>query len=95
MLLLDDDFDHSEPVSSLVSNSTGIPVTGGYINIFNKEASINISWKPEQCAVLPMLINKKDRNGYLTRLLFSLQEIDDTLKPGGDIPSFEFTISND
>jgi len=93
VLRINGDFDHTKPISSLVSSTTAIPVTGGEILISNKDSSISVNWEPHQCAALPMLINKQDKNGYLNRLVFSLQEIDDTLKPDGSIPSFRFRVS--
>tara|TARA_B100001142_G_scaffold330044_1_gene395842 strand:- start:19528 stop:21492 length:1965 start_codon:yes stop_codon:yes gene_type:complete len=87
------DFDHTQSISNIVSSTTGIPVTDGKLDVSNKEASIRISWDQAQCAVLPMMMHKRDKKGCLTRVLFSIQELDDTLKPAGNIPSFEFTIS--
>jgi len=94
ILDLSGEFDHSEPISNIVSNTTGLPVTDGYIKIYNKLSKLKFSWDPSRCAVLPMLVNKKDENGNLIRLIFSLQEMDETLKEGGPIPNFNLSISD-
>ena len=64
------------------------------IKIYNKLSKLKFSWDPSRCAVLPMLVNKKDENGNLIRLIFSLQEMDETLKEGGPIPNFNLSISD-
>ena len=77
-----------------ISNTTGLPVTDGYIKIYDKLSKLKFSWDPSRCAVLPMLVNKRDDNGNLIRLIFSLQEMDETLKEGGPIPNFNLAISD-
>jgi len=51
-----------------------------------------LSWNPAKSAAVPFLLNKKNRNKKLTRVMFSLAELDDTSKPGGHLSSFAVTI---
>jgi len=73
-------FDHSQPASTLVSSSRGLGATTGQIQIINNGKSINLQWNPEQCAVMPMISNNFNNGKSLSRVFFSMQELDDTLK---------------
>lgn len=77
---LNGDFDHTKPASTLVSSSRGLGGTTGIIRIVNKENIINLNWDPSECAVMPMLVNKSHNLKNLARVIFSIQEYDDTLK---------------
>lgn len=86
-------FDHSQAVSSLVSSRTCIPSTDGKIIIGDTNNAFSFEWNMTESACLPMLLNKKTNTDQFTRLIFSLSEIDDTSRAGGDLPNFELKIS--
>ena len=74
------EFDHTEPASTLVSSSRGLGATTGQIKIQNNNKCINLQWDPSECAVMPMLSNLRSNSKTLSRIYFSMKEIDDTLK---------------
>lgn len=89
-----DEIDHTKPASTLVSSSRGLGATTGIINIYNEKNNIKLSWEPHKCAVLPMLINISDNEKTLSRVVFSMQEYDDTLKKAKNtIDKFTLRIS--
>ncbi len=90
---VDVDFDHGLPVSSIVSASSALGATEGEIILGNGQRSARVSWDPASCAALPMLSSKTIHQQYLNRFWFSLVECDETLKPGGQLLPFEFSIS--
>jgi hypothetical protein len=81
--LLDRSFDHSAPSATMVSSSTGLGATDGELDIGDGERGLRLSWDPAQCAVLPMVSHRQVRPSPLTRIFFSMQEFDDTMRPGG------------
>jgi hypothetical protein len=83
--VLDKDFDHTSPASTLISCSAGFGATTGYISIGDKDTRFKVSWDPCACSVMPMAINKTGRPGRLTRLAFTIQELDETSKEGGKV----------
>jgi hypothetical protein len=90
--LIDQNVDHSHAVSPLVSSTSGFGGTDGRIVLGNKSVAIELSWNPANSAAVPFLLNKKSGNKKLTRIMFSLAEMDDTSKPGGHVSSFAVTI---
>jgi hypothetical protein len=88
----DTDFDHGEAVSSLISSNSAVSATEGVCFLGNRHHAIKLSWQPSICAPVVMLSSKQVRTQYLNRLWFSLVEVDDTLKAGGSLPNFEYTI---
>ena len=90
---LDRSCDHPAAVSSLISCTTGLGATNGEIRIGDDTRAVLLYWDPGQCAAFPMLIHRHASNGHFTRIAFSLAEMDDTRKPGGELPPFEFRIS--
>jgi hypothetical protein len=86
-------FDHSAPSASMVSCTTGFGATDGQIDIGDEQRRLRIAWDPGQCAVLPMLIHKESKPFSLTRLFFSLEEIDDTTRPGGAVGSLTLRLT--
>lgn len=90
----DKDFDHGAPVSSIVSATSALGATSGEIDFGNGNLGVNLKWPQYQCAALPMVSSKGiNNNECLNRLCFSLVESDETLKEGGHLPNFSFTIS--
>ncbi|WP_028771665.1 glycoside hydrolase [Shewanella waksmanii] len=86
------DFDHGQPVSSIVSANGALGATQGKIAFGNDQSGVLLDWRPSQCAALPMLTSKRVGNLFFNRLWFSLIEADETLKAGGELCDFEFTI---
>jgi hypothetical protein len=74
------EFNHAKPASTLVSSSRGLGATTGKIQIINNGKSINLQWDPSECAVMPMLHRASFDSRILSRVLFSMKEVDDTLK---------------
>lgn len=85
--------DHCEPGSTLVSASNALGATEGSLWIGAGSEGIQITWDPASCAAIPLLTNKLSSNQRLTRIHFSLCELDETLRAGGHLPPFEFVIS--
>ena len=87
------EFDHSKPASTLVSSSKGLGATTGEIKISNHNKKINFNWDPSECAVMPMLQKTSDNGRYLSRVLFSMKEFDDSAKVPCNIGRFSLSIS--
>ena len=83
-----EEFNHAKPASSLVSSSMGLGATSGKIKILNNKKTINLQWDPGKCAVMPMLHNSSHNNKVLSRVIFSMKEVDDTLKYSSNIGAF-------
>lgn len=90
--VLDRECDHAQPSSSLVSCTTGFGATTGEILLGDERRGISLTWDPSQSAVFPMLIHRPAHPYPLTRVLFSLSELDDTSRPEGTLPDFELCI---
>lgn len=89
---LDRNCDHSHPSSSLVSSTTGLGASSGEICIGDSTRALRLSWNPAHSAAFPMLIHQRIPPAHLTRLVFSLSELDDTSRPEGGMPGFCYTI---
>ncbi len=83
---------HGAAVSSLISCGAGFGATEGYLELADLENGLILEWDPAACAAFPMLIHQPDPPSHFTRLIFSLAEMDDTRKPGGAMPPFQFTL---
>ena len=90
--VLDQAFDHTAAASSLVSSTAGLGATDGEIVIGDKLRRLAISWDPSQCTIMPMLIHKSTSPRPLSRLFFSMQELDDTACAGGVMGSFSMSV---
>jgi len=93
LFLLNEDCDHSKAVSSLVSSSTSFGASHGKIVLGDQVNAVEFSWDPALSAAVPLLMNRHYQQQQLTRLFFSLSELDDTFKAGGHVPDFELTVS--
>ncbi|MFE8072028.1 hypothetical protein QQM79_13315 [Marinobacteraceae bacterium S3BR75-40.1] len=87
------DVDHGKSVSSLVSATSALGGSEGQLFLASGSAGLKIEWFPDQCAAIPMLFNRIVGQERLTRVFFSLVEIDDTLKKGGTLLPFTLAIS--
>ena len=86
------DIDHGAPVSSIVSATTALGATTGICRFGTANMGVELSWDPSRCAALPMVASRSIHQQYLNRLWFSLSESDETLKQGGMLLPFTFTI---
>ncbi len=77
---LNEYFNHSAPVSALVSATTGLPSNEGKIRFHCGNNTLNFSWDPSASAVMPMIKNMRTNPIDFTRLIFSISEVDDTFK---------------
>lgn len=85
--------DHSASSSSLVSCTTGFGATDGTLVIGDTWRRIAVMWDPAESAAFPMLLHKPAGRQNLTRLLFSLGELDDTSRPEGEMPGFALRLA--
>lgn len=91
--VLTQECDHTRAVSSLISARSGLGASRGEVDVVNGEGQgIRLRWNPEQCAAFPMLLHQKSKPSDLTRLMFSLAELDDTFRSEGKLLSFELFI---
>jgi len=89
----EDGVHHGQPVSMLISSSSALGSSVG--NLEMRDASgqgISLRWNPAQCPVAPLLKHLATPSGHLTRLSFSLCELDDTLREGGRLRQFTLEI---
>lgn len=85
-------FMHTNLASSLVSCSMGLGATTGELTFGPKNAPIKVSWDPAKTAAFPMFEHQPAKPGHLTRVVFSLGEMDETRRPGGVLPGFYYEI---
>lgn len=76
------------PKSLIQSSISGLGCTNGVLKFENDDYSFKIKIDRKVSYPFIMLQNNKDKMGYLTRIYFSLQELDDTLKEKKDYPLF-------
>ena len=84
---------HQAAVSSLISCSAGFGATTGRIEIGDGHRGLALTWDPAFCAAFPMLWHEPGSPGDLTRVLFSLAELDDTRRSGGSLPAFQVDLT--
>lgn len=89
---LEQAFDHSQNLSSIISCSGGFGATTGTIAFGDDQKALEIHWDPGQAALFPMMRHTPQPPGHLTRIIFSLAEWDETRKPGGVLPNVGFTL---
>jgi hypothetical protein len=91
---LDNITNHGRAASTLVSSTAAFGATDGVITIKNSSGNgVSLDWNPADCAAMPMLQHQLSQEHYLTRLLFSLCELDDTSRAGGVLKLFSFNIN--
>lgn len=90
---LDRDVDYGRAASMLVSSCSAFGCSDGRLAIRDSRGmGIQLEWRPDLCAVAAMLQHVQVREAHLTRLWFSLAELDETSRPGGRLLPFEFDI---
>lgn len=84
---------HGDSVTTFVSSSSGFGATNGTLKLYDKKGrSLSFQWDPSLCAAIPILTHKHTQGSHLTRLIFSLSEIDDTMKENGNLLCFGVKI---
>jgi hypothetical protein len=90
---IDTDIHYGHAVSTQVSSTTAFGATDGRLVIEDAvNRKFSLSWDPSRCAATPMLKNKGTSQSQLTRILFSLCELDDTSRSGGRLLPFTVTL---
>ena len=90
---LDEDVSHGDAASTLVSSTAAFGATDGRIEIEDAGGRrLVLSWNPADCAAVPMLKHQRSQDLHLTRISFSLCELDDTSRKGGRLIQFSVTL---
>lgn len=85
--------DHTLSASGLVSCTTGFGATTGEIIIGDQQKKLQLRWDPTQCALFPIISHRLFEKKSLTRVFFSLNELDETMHAGGEFPDLEFMMA--
>ena len=92
--VLDHSVNHGRAASTLVSSTAAFGATDGSFVITDAQGQgVNFSWDPARCAAIPMVQHQGSQHRYLTRLLFSLAEIDDTTRAEGRLMPFSVMLT--
>jgi len=92
---LDHEANHGQAASTLVSSTAAFGATDGRIVIEDAiKRRLILSWNPSKCAAIPMLKHLRTHDRYLTRLSFSLCELDDTSRAGGRLMPFSVELKS-
>lgn len=91
---LDGEANHGHAASTLVSSTAAFGATDGRIVIEDSASRrLVLTWNPADCAAIPMLKHQRAQDRHLTRLSFSLSELDDTARAGGRLMLFSINLS--
>lgn len=91
---LDQVVNHGRAASTLVSSTAAFGATDGRFVIKDARGrGFALTWDPADCAAIPMLQHQQSQNRYLTRLWFSLCELDDTSRKGGSLMRFSVALN--
>jgi len=91
---VDREVNHGQAASALVSSSAAFGATDGRMSIEDASGKgLIFQWDPADCSAVPMLKHLKAQDKHLTRLSFSLCELDDTSRPGGQLLPFSVELS--
>jgi len=90
---LEDALDHSHAASSMVSCTTGLGGESGELVLRQASRGLKLSWNPAQCAAFPMLYHQHCSPGALSRVMFSLSEIDESKGDGSKLLPFTLKYS--
>lgn len=93
--VLDREVDHGMPSSALVSSKSAFGATGGTLSVGDPGGrGFSVRWNPAACAAVPMLKHQRSGDKYLTRVSFSLCELDDTSRAGGRLMPFSCDLES-
>jgi len=90
---MDSTASHHMPSSALVSSSGGLGATVGSICVEGVKNGVQLQWNTDDCAVMPMFQHDPIGEKSLSRIFFSMLEVDDTSKKSSKLGSFSFSIS--
>jgi hypothetical protein len=91
---LDQEVNHGHAASAMVSSTAAFGATDGRFVIKGAaNRRLVFAWNPAECAAMPMLKHQRAQERYLTRLSFSLCELDDTSRAGGRLVPFTVELS--
>ena len=91
---LDHEVNQGHAASTLVSSTAAFGATDGRLVIEDAaNKRLVFSWNPADCAAIPMLKHQRAGNRHLTRLSFSLCELDDTARAGGRLMPFSVELT--
>ena len=94
VFVLDQEVQHGRPASNLVSSSAAFGATDGTLRVTDaSQRGLLLEWNPAACAAVPMLKHQRSQPHPLTRLSFSLCELDDTARAGGQLLPFSVRLS--
>jgi hypothetical protein len=92
--VIESPFSHIHPASAFVSSTSAIGATNGKMSIVDaKGLGFQVTWNPASCAAVPMMKHLTTTTSHLTRLSFSLCELDDTTRAGGRLLPFELLLT--
>lgn len=74
-------FDHGDNVSLLISANQGLGMTERVISIGDDSNTITIRLPEDGVSAIGMVSNRTIKPSYLCRVVFSIEEVDDTSKP--------------
>lgn len=90
---VDQEVTHGYPASTLVSSTAAFGATDGRLMIEDaKSRKLVFFWNPAECAAIPMLKHQWAGERHLTRVSFSLCELDDTSRAGGRLLPFSVEL---
>jgi hypothetical protein len=93
LFCLNRNVDYGKAASVLVSSSSALACTDGRVCIRDDLGNgVELEWHPAVSAAIVMLQHVHTYGAQLTRLWFSLSELDDTSRRGGRLLPFEFEI---
>ncbi|MFT5048769.1 MAG: hypothetical protein ACI8QZ_000156 [Chlamydiales bacterium] len=87
---IDRDCDHGHGLSPFVSARAAFGASEGPLQIVAGDLRLDLEWRRDRCPVLPLLSRTNIDGQLLTRLAFSLEEVDDTSLGGGSDPRRAF-----
>ena len=84
--------DQGHAVSPIVSCTTGLGATEGWVKLGDANHAITVRWDPGQHALFPQLIFTQAQPTSFLRLSLSLMESDDTFIAGGELPDLTYWL---
>lgn len=91
--IIDGDVSMGGASSTLVSSTSGLGATTGDIYIGGGDKKLHLNWNPDESAVMPIVQHKVSVPNHLSRVSFSMRELDDTSKASSHLGSFSLKIS--
>jgi hypothetical protein len=92
---IDQKVNHGQAASAFVSSTASFGATNGSLFMEDTTSTrmLVFTWNPAVCAAIPMLQHQSVQDLHLTRLSFSLCELDDTSQMGGRLIPFTVRLS--